>query len=178
MRKLLALLAVAFVVALVSVPASAQGGGGLPCTPTANGGSGGAGCTITVKNTPMDFGPAGPFICPNIPSGELWLTANGVFHFNVNRAGDFWITSTLTGPITILDSTGKAVLTGHAETWFGQENNMTNGVTNEVFNATGTNLLTGQSVRFHMEGHAFYVPDTNPPVFVPSPSDHLNSSCG
>ena len=170
-RKLLALLAGAFVFALVPIPAAAQG---APCTPTANGASGGAGCTITAKNLRFDLGPSDQFGCPNLPSGELLATVNGVFHVTINGAGDNWTTSTLTGPFTI--ASGSNVLaTGHLETWFGQENNLSNSVGNAMFNLTGTNLVTGQGVRLHFEQHAFFDPTTGP--ILPTGS-HFNISCG
>jgi hypothetical protein len=177
MRKLLALFAAAFLVALASIPASAQGG--LPCDLTANGGSGGVGCTVSFHNVVMDFGPAGPDICPNLPTGELLVTANGVFHINVNGAGDFWITETITGSASIITGTPAAPVnhfTGHLEAWFGQENNMPIGVMNDVANVMGTNLDTGQSLRVHFEQHALYVPDTNPPQIIPTGA-HSNMTC-
>ena len=171
MRKLLALLGVSFVVALVPIPASA---GGAPCTPTAHGGSGGVGCTITAKGLTFDLGPTVQFGCPSLPSGELSATVNAIFHVNVNGAGDSWITSTLAGPFTI--TSGSTVLaTGHLETWFGQENNLSNSVGNAVFNLSGTNLVTGQSVRLHFEQHAFFDPITGQILLTGS---HFNTSCG
>jgi hypothetical protein len=101
-------------------------------------------------------------------------TVNGVFHVNINGAGDNWTTSTLTGPFTI--TSGATVLaTGHLETWFGQENNLTNSVGNAIFNLTGTNLVTGQRIRLHLEEHAFFDPITG--QILPTGS-HFNISCG
>jgi hypothetical protein len=170
-RKLLALLVTAFVVALVPIPASAQG---APCTPTANGASGGAGCTITAKGLTFDLGPSDQFGCPNVPSGEVLATLNGVFHVNINGAGDSWITSTLTGPFTIASGSG-VLAAGHVETWFGQENNLSNSVGNAVLNLTGTNLVTGESLRVHFEEHAFFDPTTG--QILPTGS-HFNVTCG
>jgi hypothetical protein len=172
MRRLLVLLAAAFAVALVPVPASAQMGS--PCTPTANGASGGAGCTITVKEMVFRLGPSDQFGCPNVPSGLVLATVNGIFHVNINGAGDSWTTSTLTGPFVIVS--GQTVLaTGHLETWFGQENNLSNSVGNAIFNLTGTNLATGQSFRVHLEQHAFFDPITGQILLTGS---HFNVSCG
>jgi hypothetical protein len=178
MRKLLALLGVAFVVALVPVPASASGQGGPPgpngpCTPTANGGSGGAGCTITAKGLFFDLGPSDQFRCPTLPSGEILATVNGIFHVNVNAAGDNWTTSTLSGPFTI--NAGRSIVgSGHLETWFGQENNLSNSVGNAIFNMTGTNLVTGQGFRLHLEQHAFFDPITGQILLTGS---HFNVIC-
>jgi hypothetical protein len=171
MRKVLALLVAAFVVALVPIPASAQG---APCTPTANGGSGGAGCTITAKGLTFDLGPSDQFGCPNVPSGEVSATVNAIFHVNINGAGDNWTTSTLSGPFTIKSGT-TVVATGHVETWFGQENNLTNSVGNAILNLTGTNLVTGQGFRVHFEQHAFFDPITMLPLLTGS---HFHASCG
>jgi hypothetical protein len=177
MRKLLALLGVAFVVALLPIPASASGHGGpggpnSPCAPTPNGGSGGAGCTITVKGFLFDLGPSYLFGCPTLPSGEVLGIVNGIFHVNINAAGDNWTTSTLTGSFTIVSS-GAVLASGHLETWFGQENNLTNSVGNAVSNLSGTNLVTGQAIKVHIEQHAFFDP-TGQIVL----SGHSNVSCG
>jgi hypothetical protein len=168
---LLALVAAASVVALVPIPASAQG---APCTPTPNGASGGAGCTITVKAVTFDLGPSDQFGCPSLPSGEVLATVNAIFHVNINRAGDNWTTSTLTGPFTIV-SGSNVLATGHLETWFAQENNLTNSVGNAVLNLTGTNLQTGQGLSIHFEEHAFFDPITG--QILPTGS-HFNTSCG
>jgi hypothetical protein len=172
MRKVLALLVAAFVVALVPIPASAQS---APCTPTAKGGSGGAGCTITAKGLIFDLGASDSFGCPNVPSGEVLATVNAIYHVNINSAGDNWTTSTLSGPFTIISATNTVLATGHAETWFGQENNLTNSVGNAILNLTGTNLVTGQGIRVHFEQHAFFDPITMLPLLTGS---HFHGSCG
>src|SRR4029077_9105828 len=176
MRRLLMLAAIPLVLALAPMTASAQGGGGLPCTPTPNGNSGGIGCTINVHKLVMDLGPIPSGICPNLPGGELVGTVSGVFHVTSNRAGDFWITSTLTGSAVIVDpTTGAALFSGHLETWFGQENNNQIGVQNAVDNINGTNLTNGQSAGAPLEMHQFYDLSTFLPV--PSPSNHTNVVC-
>jgi hypothetical protein len=172
MRRVLALIAAAFLVALVPVPASAQMGS--PCTPTANGNSGGAGCTITAKGLTFDLGPSDQFGCPNVPSGEVLATVNAIFHVNINGAGDNWTTSTLSGPFAIV-SGQNTLASGHLETWFGQENNLSNSVGNAIFNLTGTNLATGQGFRAHIEQHAFFDPITGQILLTGS---HFNMSCG
>src|SRR2546428_624475 len=80
------------------------------------------GRTVTFQSVAMDFGPVGPDICPNLPTGELLVTAIGVFPGNVNGAGDYWITETLTGPAVITDGT-STLFAGHLEAWFGREDN-------------------------------------------------------
>jgi hypothetical protein len=173
MRKVLALIAAAFLVALAPVPASAQMGS--PCTPTANGSSGGAGCTITAKGLTFDLGPSVQFGCPNVPSGEVLATVNAIFHVNINGAGDNWTTSTLSGPFAIVSGQNTTLAAGHLETWFGQENNLSNSVGNAIFNMTGTNLATGQGFRVHLEQHAFFDPITGQILLTGS---HFNMSCG
>lgn len=172
MRRLLALLGAAFLVALVPVPASAAPSG--PCTPTPNGASGGAGCTITAKGLTFDLGPSIQFGCPNVPSGEVLATVNAIFHVNINAAGDNWTTSTLSGPFMIVAG-NTSLASGHLETWFGQENNLSNSVGNAIFNLTGTNLATGQGFRVHLEQHAFFDPITGQILLTGS---HFNLSCG
>jgi hypothetical protein len=172
MRRLLALLGAAFLVALVPVPASAAPSG--PCTPTPKGASGGAGCTITAKGLTFDLGPSVQLGCPNVPSGEVLATVNGIFHVNINAAGDNWTTSTLNGPFMIVAG-NTSLASGHLETWFGQENNLSNSVGNAIFNLTGTNPATGQGFSVHLEQHAFFDPITGQILLTGS---HFNLSCG
>ncbi len=169
----------ALFVALVpgSAFASGQGGpgtGNSPCTPTPNGGSGGAGCTITAKGLTFPLGPSDQFGCPNVPSGMTLATVNAIFHVNINRAGDNWTTSTLSGSF-VINAGGSVVATGHVETWFGQENNLSNSVGNAILNLVGTNSITGQGFRVHFEQHAFFDPITGLPLLTGS---HVNASCG
>lgn len=135
-------------------------------------------CTLHAKDWPFAIGPVP---CPTFPPGDLVLSANGIMHMTINNARDFWITGTLTGPAVITSATGKQLFVGHGETWFGVENNNRNGVDHFTENVTGTNLVTGQSVSAHFEGHVFFVPvdwpPTGPPQIVPSPGDHFNISC-
>jgi hypothetical protein len=139
-----------------------------------NGASGGAGCTITAKGLTFDLGPSDQFGCPNVPSGEVLAIVNAIFHVTINGAGDNWTTSTLSGPFTIVSSQGTTAATGHLETWFGQENNLSNSVGNAMLNLTGTNVATGQGFRLHFEQHAFFDPITGQILLTGS---HFNFSC-
>jgi hypothetical protein len=82
-------------------------------------------------------------------------TGNGVQHFTINAAGDFWFTFTfegqdlltegLAGPpdamgnSTFIDN-GGPTFQGHMMEWFGFEGNNKNNVTHATFSFNGTNV--------------------------------------
>jgi hypothetical protein len=59
----------------------------------------------------------------------ITITYNGVLHFTVNKAGDFWATGTMNGSATVvpLDPSNPS-FTGHFTMWFGESDNKQNGV--------------------------------------------------
>jgi hypothetical protein len=97
---------------------------------------------------------------------------NAIQHTTVNKAQDFWFTTTYTGgaamyPIVfaspgvpqvdkngndVVDTSQPPVATGHLTTWFGMEDNKQNGVDHATVSFEGT-LASGQSVSLHGEMH-------------------------
>src|SRR4026209_985968 len=81
--------------------------------------------TQTFKNQTdqfVDFVPCRDY------QATITITYNGVLHFTVNKAGDFWATGTMTGTVTAvpLDSSIPS-FTGRFTTWFGEADNKQNG---------------------------------------------------
>ena len=98
MRRLLGLAAcISLLVILTALPGYAQGPQ-LPCQPVPQG-NGTYGCTTHFDHTSFVGQPLG---CPGV-EGFVFVdaTGNGVFHVTINRAGDFWATTTFTGQATI-----------------------------------------------------------------------------
>src|SRR5256886_10988033 len=83
------------------------------------GGNGAQTFTQTFKNQTdppfVDFVPCRDF------QASITLTYNGVLHYIVNKAGDFWATGTMTGTVTAvpLDASNPS-FTGRFTTWFGE----------------------------------------------------------
>lgn len=156
---LLSLLAFAFT---LSTTTHAQGP--LPCTPSSNG-DGSVHCTVTFKDAlaqPFHIGP--PPSC--LLSGTIAQTFNGVFHIIINKAGDEWDTSTMTGPFTLVpDDASIPTYTGHATSWFGDSFNNQNFVMHFTLNAHAT-APNAPAFDFHMVFHfSVSANSTNPPVF-------------
>src|SRR5947199_2510713 len=82
--------------------------------------------TQTFKNQTdqfVDFVPCRDY------QATITITYNGVLHFTVNKAGDFWATGTMTGTATVVSiDPRKPSFTGHFTMWFGASNNKQNGV--------------------------------------------------
>ncbi len=83
----------------------------------------------------------------------ITITYNGVLHFTVNKAGDFWATGTMTGTATAvpLDPSNPS-FTGKFTTWFGEADNKQNGVDHSTFTVhlTGSD---GSTIKFHDTAH-------------------------
>src|SRR5712692_1704322 len=57
----------------------------------------------------------------------ITITYNGVLHFTVNKAGDFWATGTMTGTFVAVPlDPSQPTFTGHFTTWFGEADNKQN----------------------------------------------------
>jgi hypothetical protein len=152
---LLSLLAFAFT---LSTTTHAQG---LPCIPSSNG-DGSLHCTVHFKDAPMTFPIGPPPSC--LISGTIIQTVNGVFHITINKAGDSWDTSTMTGPFTLVpDDPSIPTYTGHATAWFGDSFNNQNFVMHFVINAHAT-APNAPAFDFHEVGHFSVSADTNPPL--------------
>ena len=85
--------------------------------------------------------------------GTVSAIENQVFHGTINSTGS-WFTGTVEGQFTFTpDNPSKVTYTGHFTTWFGDENNLQNGVSHSTFNvnATGTD---GSHLRFHDNAQA------------------------
>src|SRR5215813_5494884 len=82
--------------------------------------------TQTFHNATDSF--AAPNPCTGVPATAT-LTYNGVLHFTVNKAGDFWATGTQTGDFLLVpDDPSQPTYTGHFTAWFGVSDNRQNGV--------------------------------------------------
>ncbi|HEY7780586.1 MAG TPA: hypothetical protein VIC85_10295 [Ktedonobacterales bacterium] len=85
--------------------------------------------------------------------GVVTLTYNGVMHFTVNKAGDFWATGTETGDFSFVPTdTNQPSYTGHFTSWFGESDNNQNGVDHSTFSLHGTGS-DGSSIQFHETQH-------------------------
>jgi len=163
-RRLLVLAAAVFASLVLASPVSASG----PSSPTCLPGPNACSQTIHFTSNPLF---AVPFPCSSLAGLDVIseFNGNGVIHFNVNGAGDFWVTGTYTGAISIqpalsvvLDSNGNVVsfvpdpsrpsASGRVTDWFGFEQNHSNVVGSNTVNAQVT-TTGGQSVTFHLNGH-------------------------
>src|SRR5712691_4143952 len=109
---------------------------------------------------------------PGAPVQGYIVTFDGneVFHVTVNKAGDFWVTGTVTGqatfdPVTgMLDDNGNLVDTspdatrpaaaGHLTTWFGASGNKQNYVFHDTGTFHGVTLTQpSQAVDIHFVDH-------------------------
>ena len=85
--------------------------------------------------------------------GTVSAVENQIFHGTINKTGS-WFTGTVEGKFTFTpDDPSKVTYTGHFATWFGDENNLRNGVEHSTFNvnATGTD---GSHLQFHDNAQA------------------------
>lgn len=166
-----------------AVPVSAASVQGPPPIPTCVPGAGP--CTETDHFTELAF-LGRPLDCQGYFGGWVMIsvTGNGVEHITVNKAQDFWFTTTFEGTasvtpvlVTVINNpppqpptiTGvlrdysRPVLTGHFQTWFGFEGNQNNFVGHD----TGNLQLTapdGTTYDVHFNDHLSSTP-ANP--FVP-----------
>ena len=115
------------------------------------GGNGAQTFTQTFKNQTdppfVDFVPCRDF------QASITLTYNGVLHYIVNKAGDFWATGTMTGTVTAvpLDASNPS-FTGRFTTWFGESDNNQNFVDHSTFTLrlTGSD---GSTIKAHETVH-------------------------
>jgi hypothetical protein len=189
MRRLFVLTICIALFGALALPASAASGTGPPPIPTCGPGVGPCQETdhfgeLTFLGSPL----------PGCGSFSEWAlitqNGNGIQHVNVNRAQDFWFTSTMEGAATIvlgfvvLDSNGnpisftpdptKPTFAGHFQQWFGAEFNNKNfsnsGTTN--FQGTGSD---GSSLSLHFN---FHINTTGMAPFVPNMNSmHFDVRC-
>jgi len=89
------------------------------------------------------------------PSGTLSGSGNAVFHTTINKAGDFWLTSTQEAWFTVVpDDSSLPNFAGHFATWFGISDNNRNSVTHDILNARATATDgSGATVTIHAVDH-------------------------
>jgi hypothetical protein len=131
--------------ALVSIPTLALGASSAV--------AGGNGATTFTDN---QHGVIDVFASPNPCTGDpgtVSAVENQIFHGTINKTGS-WFTGTVEGQFTFTPTDpSKVSYTGHFATWFGDENNLHNGVQHSTFNvnATGTD---GSHLQFHDNAQA------------------------
>lgn len=119
---------------------------------------------------------------PCLPEyGIIDVSGHGVFHVNINAAGDGWVTSTVTGTFTFTptDSNfnplppgpGVVSYSGHLTTWFGNEINLQNFVATAILEAQAVGS-DGSTVSVHILMHVTVTPSG---TITASPS---NLVCG
>jgi hypothetical protein len=136
--------------------------------------------------------------CPSyvIDDYVLFLgSGNGVEHANINKAGDFWATTTYTGDVTlsfydpanvdvsVVDDqgditatpTGPAdnVVTGQLTQWFGVSDNTQNGEFGFTLAFHGTDQ-SGAALTIHGNSHANWTPSSEP--FAGPPHHSINTA--
>ena len=169
-RRWLSLVVAILASLVVALPASANYAPQPTCFP-------GAGpCNETDHYTQAAF-PSMAIPACGLPDVWIDVTGNGVQHVNVNKAQDFWETSTLEGAANIsllivtFDTNGNPIFspgapygTGHLTTWFGISGNKQNYVVHDTGNFVGT-TTTGTSISLHFVDHASSIPPNAIPQF-------------
>jgi len=141
MRRILALIALVFATSgglvVTSAAASADGNGAQTTTQHFK----------NATDTFVDFVPCRSF------RATITITFNGVLHFTVNKAGDFWATGTMTGTARAVPLNPRnPSFTGHFTIWFGTSDNKQNGVDHSTFTVhlTGSD---GSTIKSHETVH-------------------------
>jgi len=124
---------------------------------TLTGGIPGCSFTQTAQGQVQTFPTSVPCIdAPSPPgpaTGMLTITFNGVFHVNVNQAGDLWITGTQEGAFSFTPFPPRTIsYAGHFATWFGASLNKNNAVFHDTFNVHGTGS-DGSTLTAHFVNH-------------------------
>jgi len=165
--------ATAAVVGLAVSPAAAGGNGATTGTQHAHGDD--AAGLVVLDFTPENGAPPLPADCWANPGlAIVSTTGNAVQHFTVNKADDFWFTTTYAGdaavypvaqPVTfddngnvVVDTSNGPLDTGHLTTWFGEEDNKQNEVNHATVSFHGTNAA-GQAV--NLNAHVQYGSNAN-----------------
>lgn len=85
--------------------------------------------------------------------GTVTAVENQIFHGTINKTGS-WFTGTVEGKFTFTpDDPAKVAYTGHFVTWFGDENNLQNGVEHSTFNVNAVGS-DGSHLQFHDNAQA------------------------
>jgi hypothetical protein len=189
MKSLLVLCACVALFAVSALPTAAASGTGPPPMPSCHPGVGP--CQETDHFGQLTF-LGGPL--PGCTSLAGWAVistnGNGIQHINVNASQDFWFTSTMVGPTTMvqgtvtLDSHGNPTsftpdpslptISGQLQQWFGESVNNNNFATSGTTNFQGT-TSTGVSVSLHFNLH---INTTGSSLGIPNLSSmHFDVSC-
>jgi hypothetical protein len=107
--------------------------------------------STTGTQTCTTHGPQSFELGPGCGQADAFLNDNGVFHITINKAGDSWVTGTMQGTITTVDGLGNTTGTGHAQQWFGNEDNNQNAVNHFTSNGY-VNMRDGTRIGFHAAG--------------------------
>lgn len=124
-------------------------------------------------------------------------TGNGVFHLNIDKDGDEWLTTTWTGAASItfyppssvsivtdnddnvissqITGPPDQVLTGSNTQWFGVSFNNQDSVMNSTFSFRGTDQ-SGSPITIKNEQHQQWLPGADPDG--PPSAAHLRFTCG
>lgn len=192
----------------LAIAATVAAGALAPLVP-ASGQTVGNGCGTTVWSSCSDtehFSTTsqwlgGGLVGPSCPSYfNDWAlesgTGNGVYHVNINKDGDEWVSNTWSGGATITfypassvdivtDQDGNVtsatitgppeqVLTGHSTNWFGASFNNQNSELTYTFSFEGADH-TGNPIKVHGNQHATWIPGADP--FGPPSASHANMVC-
>src|SRR5258708_17899116 len=117
-------------------------------------GAGAVTFTQNFHNAVQSFPAPNP--CTGAP-GTVTLTYNGVFHVTAltsgHGAGTDWATGTMTGDFVLTpDDPAQPSFTGHFTTWFGNSDNLQNGVEHAILVLHGTGS-DGSTLQFHEVSH-------------------------
>ncbi len=113
-------------------------------------GNGATTFTQTFHNAVDSFPNPNP--CTDVP-GTVTLTYNGVFHFTVNKDGDYWDTGNQTGDFVFTpDDASQPSYTGHFHNWFGDSINNHNQVDHMTFQLNGVGS-DGSTLTLHEVAH-------------------------
>jgi hypothetical protein len=145
--------------------------------------------------------PTKPSACPDWVLNDfpfLDFTGNGIEHVTLNKAQDFWATSTFTGKGTItlypasslanlvIDDQGNVsadivgppdgVVTGKLQTWFGVSDNKQAGVVHDTINVQVSG--SGVTLSMHQNSHTSWSGGSEPFVDMPHLSfAKISASC-
>jgi hypothetical protein len=133
-------------------------------------GAGAVTSTQTFHNAVQSFPAANP--CTGA-TGTVTLTFNGILHVTEltsgQGAGTDWATGTMTGDFLLTpDDPTQPSFTGHFTTWFGESDNLHNGVEHSTFSLHGVGS-DGSTLHFHEVAH-LSVSATGSTIFFDKPT--------
>jgi hypothetical protein len=201
MRRLLVVSLCFALFGALALPVSAASGTGPPPIPTCGPPTGSPGpCQETDHYGQLQFYGSPLPGCTGIFTEWVFVqqTGNGVQHVNVNAAQDFWFTSTMVGPATLvvgtvlLDSTGKPifdsngnpiftpdptkpVFAGQLQQWFGASFNNKNFSNSGTLNLQATAVDGSMTIAAHFN---FHINTTGMQPAIPNlNSAHFDVTC-